>query len=126
MFLLLKPSDLPFHSPASLNVISIAGIPTLHTLVVARSGKSGKLCGRQEQLFVNRICMKFEYITKVSHCTFLQEYFQVVYSTVHGSLESRDVQASRLPPVLVTVQSQDGALPVRNLLNRSTHTVRSI
>ena len=38
MFLLLKTSDQPFHSHASFNVISIAGI-TLHTLVVARSGK---------------------------------------------------------------------------------------
>ena len=35
MFLLLKPSDQLFHSPASFNVIFIA----LHTLVVARSGK---------------------------------------------------------------------------------------
>ena len=26
MFLLLKPSDQPFHSPASFNVISITGI----------------------------------------------------------------------------------------------------
>ena len=48
-----KAGDHPFHSPASFNVIYIAGI-TLHTLVVARSGK---LCCRQEQLFVNRVCM---------------------------------------------------------------------
>ena len=28
---------------------------------------SDKLCGRQEQPFVNRVCMKFEYITKVPY-----------------------------------------------------------
>ena len=45
MFLLLKPSNEPFHSSASFNVIYISGISnlllvsTLHTLLVARSGK---------------------------------------------------------------------------------------
>ena len=28
---------------------------------------SDKLCGRQEQPFVNRVCMKFEYITIVPY-----------------------------------------------------------
>ena len=40
----------------------------MHTLVVARSGKSQQLCGRQEQGFVNRECVKFEYTMKVSYC----------------------------------------------------------
>ena len=31
---------------------------------------SDKLCGRQEQPFVNRVCMKFEYITKVPYWKF--------------------------------------------------------
>ena len=35
---LLMPSDDPFHSPASFNMISIAGIHLACTLVVARSG----------------------------------------------------------------------------------------
>ena len=34
-----KPSNQPFHSPASFNVISIAGIHFACTLVVAMSGK---------------------------------------------------------------------------------------
>ena len=38
MFLLLESSDQQFHSAASFNAISIAGVH-LHTLVVARSGK---------------------------------------------------------------------------------------
>ena len=37
MFLLLMPSDEPFHSPASFNMISVVGIH--FALVVARSGK---------------------------------------------------------------------------------------
>ena len=30
---------------------------------------SDKLCGRQEQPFVNRVCMESEYITKVPYST---------------------------------------------------------
>ena len=69
MFLyILKPKDQPFHSTASFNVISIAGIHfALHLLLLGRAS-SGKLCGCQEQLFVNRVCMNFEYITKVVMC----------------------------------------------------------
>ena len=47
-------------------------VSTLHTLVVARSGKlrhSGKPCDRQEQPIVNTVCIKFEYITKVRYFT---------------------------------------------------------
>ena len=37
-------------------------------LVVAKSGKLGKLCSCQEQPFVNRVCMKLECIMKVPFC----------------------------------------------------------
>ena len=42
-------------------------VSTLHTLVVYVGQTSDKLCGHQEQPFVNRVCMKFEYITKVPY-----------------------------------------------------------
>ena len=70
MFFLLKPSDQPFHSLASFNVIYIAGIHFPYIYVV-RLASSGKLCGRQEQPFVYRVCMKFGYITKVPYCPML-------------------------------------------------------
>ena len=62
MFLLLKFSDQQFHSPASYTIY-ITGIH-LHTLVVFRLGKlwQAQLCGRQEKPFVNRVCIKFEYV----------------------------------------------------------------
>ena len=62
-----KPSDQPFHSPASFNVISIAGIHFAYISCCYVGQTSDKLCGRQEQPFVNRVCMKFEYITKVPY-----------------------------------------------------------
>ena len=46
-------------------------VSILHTLVVARSGKPRELCGRQEQPFVNKVCMKFEYITKVPYSPYI-------------------------------------------------------
>ena len=71
IFLLPKPSDQPFHSPASFNVISIAGIHFAYISCYYVGQTSDKLCGRQEQTFVNRVCMKFEYITKVPYCWYL-------------------------------------------------------
>ena len=50
----------PFHSPASFNVISIAGIHFAYTLVVARSGFA-------EQSIVNSTCIKFECIMKLPY-----------------------------------------------------------
>ena len=67
MFLLLKPSDQPFHSPAYFNVISIAGIHFAYRSCFLSRASFGKLWGRHEQQFVNRICIKFEYITKVPY-----------------------------------------------------------
>ena len=54
---------------ASSHVISIAGSGTLLTLVVATYGHRSRtsICGRRKQPFVNRVCMKFEYITKVPY-----------------------------------------------------------
>ena len=69
IFFLPKPSDRPFYSPASYNVISIAGIHFAYIRCCYVGQSSDKLCSRQEQPFVNRVCMKFEYITKVPYYT---------------------------------------------------------
>ena len=68
IFLLPKPSDQPFHSPASFNVISIAGIHFAYISCCYVRQTSDKFCSHQEQPFVNRVCMKCEYITKVPYC----------------------------------------------------------
>ena len=70
MFLLLEPSDQPFHSPAYYNVISIAGIhfAYISCYYIGRAS-FGKPCGRQEQAIVNTVCIQFEYITKVRYFT---------------------------------------------------------
>ena len=52
-----KPGDQPFHSPASFNVISIAGIHFAYISCCYVGQTSDKLCGRQEQPFVNRVCI---------------------------------------------------------------------
>ena len=48
-------------------MISIAGIHFAYISCCYVGQTSDKLCGRQEQPFVNRVCMKFEYITKVPY-----------------------------------------------------------
>ena len=67
-FFLLGPSDQPFYSPASFNVIYIyCWYPLcIHLLGQASSEKP---CGRQEQPIVNKVCIQFEYITKVRYFT---------------------------------------------------------
>ena len=61
-FLLRKPSDQQFHSPASFK---IDGIPLcIHQLLLCWAS-AGKLCGRQEQSFVSRVCTKFEYMSPI-------------------------------------------------------------
>ena len=64
------PIDQSFRSPASFNVISIAGI-TLPSLVVTLLGRASL---RQALPFVNRVCMKMEYnetllFTDISNAT---------------------------------------------------------
>ena len=53
-FFLPEPSDQPFHSPASFNVISIAGIHFAYISCCYVRQTLDKLCGRQEQPFVNK------------------------------------------------------------------------
>ena len=62
---LLKPTNQKFHSPASFNMNSIAGFPLCIDQLLLGRASSGKFCGRQNQPFLNRLCMNFEYITKV-------------------------------------------------------------
>ena len=69
MFLLLKLSDQPFHSPASFNVISITGIHFGYiSCCKVEQALASFAVKIQEEPFVNRVCMKFEYITKVPYC----------------------------------------------------------
>ena len=46
MFLLLMPTDEPFHAPVSFNMISIAGIQFEYSSCYQVGQASGKLCGR--------------------------------------------------------------------------------
>ena len=48
-------------------MISIAGIHFAYISCCYVGQFSDKLCGRPEQSFVNTVCMKFEYITKVPY-----------------------------------------------------------
>ena len=80
IFLLPKPSDQPFHSPASFNVISIAGIHFAYISCCYVGQTSDKLCGHQEQPFVNRVWMKFEYINyKSSLLTYCHGFSMFLY-----------------------------------------------
>ena len=63
MFLLLMPSDQPFHSPASFNMISIAGIHFAYISWVRQaSGKplSNFAVIKNNLLLLNRVFMEFE------------------------------------------------------------------
>ena len=51
-------SDQPFHSPASFNVISIAGIHFAYISCCYVGQTSEELCDHQEQAFVNPFRMK--------------------------------------------------------------------
>ena len=68
MFLQPKPSDQPFHSPASFNVISIAGIHFAY-ISCCYVEETSALRSSIIATVVNRgVCgMKFEYITKVPY-----------------------------------------------------------
>ena len=64
-------------------------VSTLHTLVVATSDKTlDKLCGRQEQPFVKRVCMKFEHITKVPYfsCRNMIHFHPDLFSISHAAI----------------------------------------
>ena len=60
---------------------------TLHTLDVARSGKPpASFAGIKSKLLLTRVCMKFEFITKVPYLNSTE-----VYGLIHSSQNLRDL-----------------------------------
>ena len=60
------PSNEPFH-PLLLSIWFLLLIFTLHTLFVAMPGNPPQALWSLKQPFVNRVCMKFEYIMKLPY-----------------------------------------------------------
>ena len=62
---MLKPSDQPFHSPASFNVLSIAGIHFAHiSCCYVGLALASFTVVKNNLLLREYACMKFEYIMK--------------------------------------------------------------
>ena len=66
------PSDEPIHLPASFNSVSETGILFVYISCCYVGQASDKLWGCQEQPFVYKALIKFEYITKILSAAFIQ------------------------------------------------------